>query len=83
MGLENMDTLLVLRGVISAGMDRFSFAQHEVEVTLPLGLLMAAADEIAQHRDQRAALGLPPIGGTIPDRGTTATAAAPPPDAHP
>lgn len=72
MGLEGMDTLAVCRGIISAGMERFSFGQHEVEVRLPLGLIMAAADEIARHRDQRKALGLPPLDGTIPVRGTPA-----------
>ncbi len=72
MGIEGMDTVAVCRGIIAAGMERFSFAQHEVEVRVPLGLIMAAADELARHRDQRVALGLPPIDGTIPMRGTPA-----------
>jgi len=54
--LDDMDTLLLLRGIIAAGEERRG-GMRSPDVRVPLSLLMRAADEIAVARDRREAHG--------------------------
>lgn len=61
--LDEMDTLAVLRGIIAAAEDRFTFDLRNSDIAVPVGLLMRAADEIARSRDKL------PTADTIPAEG--------------
>lgn len=69
-GLDGMDSLAVARGILCAASERFSFGVGQVDIGVSVALIAALADEVARHRDERAALGLPPLEGTIRVHGT-------------
>jgi hypothetical protein len=49
--MQGMDTLLVMRGIIAAGQEKYKFRGGVGDVTIPLSILMQAADEICVARD--------------------------------
>jgi len=49
--LDQMDTLLILRGIIHGATDRMLTSMDSPDVPVPISVLIRAADEIAIARD--------------------------------
>lgn len=52
--MHGMDALLIMRGIIAAGQEKHRFRGGVGDVTVPLSVLIEAADEICIARDRSA-----------------------------